>query len=167
MTINHISQQLLVSNDYLSRLAYSLTKNQEDAHDLLQDTRFKVLSKWYQFREGTNFQAWAHTIMRNLFINNYRKQKNRERYLSAYSAAGTSKGILKGHTLDFPLVQEKIFEEINQLSPNLKAVIIMAMEGYRYDEIAQELQLPIGTVKSRIHLSRKQLKNKLSKLELI
>ena len=78
MTFREITNQLLVSNDYLFRLALSLTKNSDDAFDLLQDTRYKVLSKWKQFKEGTNFQAWVHTIMKNLFINNYRKKKERK-----------------------------------------------------------------------------------------
>ena len=130
------TQQLIKLQDVLFRFAYRLTADRDEANDLLQETSLKVLTNAESYMEETSFKGWVLTIMRNLFINNYRR-------------------ILRGHTI------MSIQKVIKQLPTEYRVPFSMYVAGFKYREIADKLGLPIGTVKSRIFFTRKQLKTEL------
>ncbi len=144
----------------LNTFAYNLTKNAEDSKDLFQETAFRALSNKDKFRPGTNFKAWLFTIMKNIFINNYRKKVKANTiadstdnlyYLNSGSNVITNKA-------DSNIMLDELHEMVDSLDDSLKIPFMMHYEGFKYQEIADHLELPLGTVKSRIFFARKQLK---------
>jgi RNA polymerase sigma factor (sigma-70 family) len=157
MTAIEFNTQLELVSKHLSRFAYQLTTDGENANDLLQDTLFKALANREKFREDVNFKAWTFTIMRNIFINDYRKgQKYRrvdqepDHYTMAYKSATYD-------TPDSRVTMGQLRDTIDMLEEEYKAPLLMHIDGFKYTEIAQKLSLKMGTVKSRIFLSRKKL----------
>ncbi len=144
----------------LHSFAYNLTKNGEEAKDLYQETAYRALTNKDKFRPGTNFKAWLFTIMKNIFINNYRKKVKANTlfdstdnmyYLNSGSAVisnGAESGILMNELKDM----------LNNLDDNIRVPFQMHYEGFKYQEIADHLELPLGTVKSRIFFARKAMK---------
>ena len=152
--------------DYLMRLAYSFTNDTNDAKDLFQETMLKAISKFHQFKPGTNLKAWVTTIMRNAYINQYRKNKRRR----AYSLDEFDRGVYtptEDNMSESNMISEEIMKQMETLRPNYKSLLEMIMNGYQYDQIAEHYQLPLGTVKSRIHLARKELYQKLQLAEIL
>ena len=149
-------------NDLMFGFAMRLTKNREDAKDLMQETLLKAYGNRHRFKAGTNFKAWFSTIMRNAFINNYRKRKTRnqvEQPVEDLKIAAGNKAI-NGNALSSIMAKE-ILKMINEL-PNIYAIpFVMHYKGFEYQEIAADLSVPIGTIKSRIHTARKKLKTKI------
>jgi RNA polymerase sigma-70 factor (ECF subfamily) len=148
----------------LERFAMSLTANREDARDLLQETYLKALSSKDKFIEFTNFDAWAYTIMKNTFINNYRKAVRQNTVVDTttdlfYLNNSKESNFVKP---DSSVQQKEITKHINSLQDELKIPFLMHTQGYKYKEIAEELDLKIGTVKSRIFFTRKKLMESLS-----
>jgi len=148
----------------LRNFALKLTRNLEDATDLTQETMLKAFSNHDKFREGTNIKAWLYTIMKNIFINNYRRQVNsqvvsddteNQYYINSHSQRTTNLG-------DSKMILKDIQNAISSLSRNLRIPFVMAFQGYKYEEIAQHMKVPLGTVKIRIHNARKKLKTRLS-----
>ena len=158
--------QLQPHTDYLRRLAYSFTNDTNDAKDLFQETMVKALSKFHQFTPGTNLKAWITTIMRNAYINQYRKTKRRRAYSLDEYETDTYEPT-ENNMSESNMVTEEIIKQLDTLRPNYKSLLEMIMEGYQYDQIADLHQLPLGTVKSRIHLARKELSRKLARIELL
>ena len=163
MTSIEFNTKLISMEERLERFALSLTSNREAAKDLLQETFVKALSSKDKFIEFTNFDAWAYTIMKNTFINNYRKavrqntivDQTEDLYYLNNSKEST-------HIKPDSLYQHKeISKEIDALQDELKIPFLMHTEGYKYKEIAEELELKIGTVKSRIFFTRKKLMESL------
>jgi RNA polymerase sigma-70 factor (ECF subfamily) len=144
----------------LKSVAFKLTKSSADAEDLLQDTYFKAVKSLSKFQEGTNLKAWMITIMKNTFINNYRKKKKEMETIS-------KPGDIKDHMLHQGalevepgtriLISETLRMAIASLKPEMKLTFMRYYEGYKYHEIAEEFDLPLGTVKSRIFLARKEM----------
>ena len=137
----------------------SLTGNSVDAEDLYQDTAYKVLANTDKFKEGTNFKAWAVTIMRNLFINNYRKKVRRNTILDQtpndyYINSG---GRTVENDGDTNIAYKDMLKMVSSLPEDFKRPFWMAYKGYKYDEIADQLDAPLGTIKSRIFFARKKL----------
>lgn len=161
MSTPYLKKQISAVENYLLNFAYYMTKSNSEAQDLYQDTMLKVLSKSHLYKEGTNFKAWCSTIMRNLFINSYRKKK-RANILLDYS--NNNHFINSGKTVsnngEWKMSYEELIQLINKLPKTLSVPFVMQYKGYKYEEIAQKLELPIGTVKSRIFLARKQLKKR-------
>lgn len=147
----------------LNSFAYNLTKNQEDAKDLYQETAFRAMTNKEKFRPGTNFKAWTFTIMKNIFINNYRKKIKRNTIIDTtenefFLNSGTQ-------TVDNDAGRNILMDELSKMIKSLDVTIkdpfMMHYKGYKYQEIADKLQLPLGTVKSRIFFARKALKSKI------
>jgi RNA polymerase sigma-70 factor (ECF subfamily) len=145
------------------RFAYSLTSDREDAKDLVQETFLKALKYCDTFVNESNFKAWMYTIMKNTFINNYRSSFRQNLYCDK-----TKESFFINQTLaagsddpDSAYSALEIAQTIEQLKDKFRIPFKMHINGYKYKEIADELNLNIGTVKSRIFLSRKQLMDQL------
>ena len=160
MEFNH---KLISMEDRLERFALSLTSDREAAKDLLQETYLKALSSKDKFIEFTNFEAWAYTIMKNTFINNYRKAVRQNTIVDTtkdlYYLNNSREAI--NEKPDSTFQQKEINKHINALQDELKVPFLMHTKGYKYKEIADELNLKIGTVKSRIFFTRKKLMESL------
>lgn len=151
--------------------AYRLTFDDDDAKDLVQDTYLKAYRFITSFEQGTNAKAWLFRIMKNSFINDFRK-KSKQPAKVDYQEVETfynSDDVDKAITTDLRVetVQDMIGDEIsnalNSLDVDFRTVIILCdLEGFKYDEMAKILDIPIGTVRSRLHRARNLLKEKLS-----
>ncbi len=159
MTDSEFSDQLLLLEEKLNRFALRLTANKDDAKDLLQDTFLKALAYRNQFEESTNLKAWAYTIMKNTFINNYRKTTRQNTTFDNTKDLfflSTNKDTFNSEP-DSTYQEKEINRAIDQLSNEFKVPFRMHTDGYKYKEIADMLGLKIGTVKSRIFFTRKKL----------
>lgn len=152
-------KELLALQKPLGFLAIQLTANSEDAKDLLQDTLTKALTYKDYFKEKTNLKAWLYTIMKNTFINNYRRAVKANTILDKTDNSYLLNKSNKQDTLN-PEMQyhsNEMMEAISNLHDDFKVPFERHLVGFKYKEIADELNLPIGTVKSRIFHARKQL----------
>ncbi len=148
----------------LRPIALQLTRDNEDTNDLLQETLLKAFRNRHRFNEGTNLKAWVYTIMKNTFLSNYQKKVRRKTYVDSTdnqyfintAAAGFSR-----ESADTSLNIDEIHSAINNLSPQYRIPFEMHFTGYKYEEIAQQLEIPLGTVKNRIFIARQELKEKL------
>lgn len=157
---------LLVDNaNFLKPFAVNLTKNTETANDLYQETLYKALANHEKYNTGTNIKAWLFTIMRNIFINDYRRNAKRrtvfdntpEDYLI------NLKQVSVGNMAESTLREKEIQQAIEDLPETFKVPFKLYFEGYKYQEISDYLQEPLGTVKSRIHFARKLLKEQIKR----
>lgn len=156
--------QVLAVQDNLLNFAYMLTSNRDDAYDLLQDTTLKVLDSEDKYVENTNFKGWAFTIMRNLFINNYRR-KARSKVVVDQSDDLYQLNMSQDSGLETPegaLASQDIHELIDSFEDELRIPFSMHLAGYKYVEIAEYTHQPVGTIKSRIFFARKRLREALS-----
>lgn len=148
----------------LHAFAYNLTKNVEDAKDLFQETAYRAITNRDKFLPGTNFKAWLFTIMKNIFINNYRKKTKVSTIMDStdnlYYINSGSNTIL--NTGDANILMKELTTMIEELDNSIKIPFLMHYQGYKYQEIADYLELPLGTVKSRIFFARRELKEKIS-----
>lgn len=149
----------------LHSFAYNLTKNIEDAKDLYQETSFRALTNKDKFRPGTNFKAWLFTIMKNIFINNYRKKMRANTIMDStdndyYINSGN---VVISNKAESNIMMDELTEMIDSMEEGIKVPFMMHYEGFKYQEIADELDLPLGTVKSRIFFARKELKNLINR----
>jgi RNA polymerase sigma factor (sigma-70 family) len=159
MTSPEFNNNLIKLKDHMERFAYSLTSDKEEAKDLIQETYLKALTYREKFVDYSNLKAWVFTIMKNIFINNYRKS------VRVSMIVDNSKDLLllnntKESRHGMP-DSEFAYREINRVISNLenefRIPFTMHNEGYKYQEIADNLNLKIGTVKSRIFFTRKKL----------
>jgi RNA polymerase sigma-70 factor (ECF subfamily) len=149
----------------LHSFAYNLTKNVEDAKDLFQETAFRALTNRDKFRPGTNFKAWLFTIMKNIFINNYRKKVKANTIMDStdnlyYINSGS---VMISNGAESNIMMKELKHMIEELDDSTKIPFLMHYHGYKYQEIADHLDLPLGTVKSRIFFARKELKDVINK----
>lgn len=153
--------RLVEIQDNLYNFAYILTADKEDAKDLLQDTTLKALHNRDKYIENINFKGWMYTIMRNIFINNYRRvvrsqtkiDQSEDLYhlnLPQESGFDTPEG---SYTI------KEINRAISSFPNEYKTPFVMHVAGYKYHEIASYMKLPLGTVKSRIFFARQRLQN--------
>lgn len=149
----------------LHSFAYNLTKNVEDAKDLYQETAFRAMTNRDKFRPGTNFKAWLFTIMKNIFINNYRKKTKANTIMDStdnmYYINSGSTVISNG--AESNIMMKELIKMIEELDDSVKIPFLMHYQGFKYQEIAEHLELPLGTVKSRIFFARKELKELIGK----
>lgn len=148
----------------LTSYALQLTRNMEDANDLVQETLLKALTYQSKFTEGTNLKGWLFTIMRNSFINNYRRLMRRNTFIDTtdndYFMNASSSVTIENLGEDKFLIKD-LADAINTLPEDLKITFEMNVRGYKYHEIAEELDIPIGTVKTRIFVAKRRLRNQL------
>jgi RNA polymerase sigma factor (sigma-70 family) len=165
MTALEFSNQLIRYENVLKPFAYVLTGDRNTGEDLVQDTFFRALSNMDKFQSGTNFKAWLMTIMKNIFINNYRKAKKRP----TMQDTSENQYLLNNTNLkvkndgDRSILGEEIDAVIKSISTDFSEPFMLYYKGFKYHEIAQKLDLPLGTVKSRIFLARKEMQSSLRK----
>lgn len=164
MIDNNFNKDLLKIQPQLESFARMLTNNNvEEAKDLVQDTYLKALSNRDKFIENSNLKAWAFTIMKNTFINNFRRLKKNNTIVDKtddlyfLNLTKTS----ENPTPDSELFTKEILQSINTLDVDQRRPFEMHNEGYKYKEIADQLNISIGTVKSRIFFTRQKLMNDL------
>jgi RNA polymerase sigma factor (sigma-70 family) len=153
--------QMLVNNsEFLKPFAITLTRDSDAAQDLYQETLYRALANKDKYNVGTNIKAWLYTIMRNIFINNYRRKAKQNTIFDSTpndfllnqaqsTAANAAESILK---------LKDIQQAIHNLPDIFRNPFLLYFDGYKYHEIAQMLEEPLGTIKSRIHFARKLLK---------
>jgi len=147
----------------LYAFAFNLTKNTEDAKDLYQETSFRAIKNWEKFNEGTNLKAWLFTIMKNKFITNYRQKSKRNVIVDSTDSLHyiNSSYLEIRNGGESNIMMEELTTLLNSLDKKFRIPFIMHYEGYKYHEIAQELDTSIGTIKSRIFFARKRMKELL------
>jgi len=157
------NQMLLTNAESLKPFAVTLTHDTETAKDLFQETLYRALANKEKYNVGTNIKAWLYTIMRNIFINNYRRKSKKQivfdnspndfllNSITTFNAAVANINVKE--------IQKAIFE----LPVIFKKPFLLFYEGFRYHEIADMLSEPLGTIKSRIHFARKLLKAQIER----
>jgi len=163
MTSIEFNSNLLAMKPKLQRFAMRLTPNRDKAPDLVQDTFLKALVSKNKYIDFTNFSAWVFTIMKNTFINNYRRYVKENTLIDStqdlyYINLPNDQGFISPES---NYAVEEIELSINSLSDEFRVPFRMYLDGFKYKEIADELGLKIGTVKSRIFLSRQKLRMSL------
>ena len=148
-------------SDFLNRFAVKLTKDRNSADDLVQETTYRALSNCERFESGTNFKAWISTIMRNTFISGYRKRRRAPQRVNELTAADEFRQARTSNAGPGNLSLQEMERQLAALAPLYSRPFTLYYSGYRYEEIAQLMDLPLGTVKSRIFTARKQLKSRL------
>ncbi len=163
MTQVEFNNGLLGLKDKLYGYALSLTADSENANDLLQDTLLKALTFRDKFTANTNFKAWIYAIMRNTFINDYRRNMRKKNIMDSENNQNLQQ-ISRDKVYPAPdsfYNSKEIYKAINNLEEEWRVPFKMFIEGYKYKEIADAMELPLGTVKSRIFLTRKKLTKSL------
>jgi RNA polymerase sigma-70 factor, ECF subfamily len=156
--------------DILFNFALRTTGDKDDAHDLLQETFMKAFRFWDKYEKGTNIRAWLFRIMKNSYINRYRKE-TREPGMVDYDDVENFYDLIRDDSTDSNDLQKRMFsnmlsdevtEALQSLPEDFRTVVILCdIEGLMYDEISEFLNCPIGTVRSRLHRGRKMLEEKL------
>ncbi len=156
-------RRLLGLQGNLLSFAYQLTTNREQAEDLLQDTTLKALDNEEKYVDNVNFKGWIFTIMRNIFINNYR-QTVRKATVIDQTEDLYHLNVSQDSGIDSPdgsIAVKEISQAINSFSDEYRIPFSMHVAGYKYQEIAEKMNLPLGTVKSRIFFARQRLQTML------
>jgi len=150
-------------NQFLRPFALKLTRDSDDADDLIQETMVKAISNREKFAEGTNLKAWLYTIMKNTFITHYHRAVRRNTFIDTTDNLHylNSPNHVTSNGSSSTFAMEDIHEAIEKLKPEFKEPFMMHFTGFKYHEIADHLSIPIGTVKNRIHIARKHLKEDL------
>lgn len=163
MSTLEFSKLILSHKSFLKQLAMKLTKSADDADDLFQDTVFKALKNQEKYADGTNLKGWLYTIMKNTFINNYRKKKNRNTFVDETDNKYflNSNESSREPATDSRVDTQYLMKQIESVDRGYVDTFMMHYNGYKYEEIAEILGIPLGTVKSRIFLARKKLMAKL------
>ena len=156
--------------DSMYNFGYRLTFDEDDAKDLVQDTYLKAYRFINSFEQGTNAKAWLFRILKNSFINEYRKKSKQptkvdyqevETYYNSDDVHYQSTSDLRAESVK-DMLGDEISNALNSLAVDFRTVIILCdLEGFTYEEMAKILDIPIGTVRSRLHRARNLLKEKL------
>lgn len=165
MSTREFDSLLIKNADFLKPFAITLTRDQETAKDLLQETMYRALANKEKYNVGTNIKAWLYTIMRNIFINNYRKTSRQpvvldptpNEYLLNQSQLSVS------NDAESNMKVKEIQLAVYNLPDIFRGPFMLYFDGFKYHEIANLLKEPLGTIKSRIHFARKLLKARISR----
>jgi RNA polymerase sigma-70 factor (ECF subfamily) len=163
MTAIEFNTRIMNEKSSLKNFALSLTHNTDDALDLLQDTYVKAITYREKFEDSTNLKAWLFTIMKNTFINAYRRNVKTKQLISKGDDIQLNRAF-KQNSYDHSesrMNAKEIIKKIESLDEDYKVPFTRYYNGYKYEEIANEMQLPLGTVKSRIFIARKILMESL------
>ena len=153
--------------DALYRVALRLTGDPSQAEDLVQDTMLKAYRSWKQYRPGSNAKGWLLTILRNTFINDYRRRKHEPvamdlEAVEPHALYRSMQEIDPEGTFFSQIVDAKVIEAIDALPPDFREVLALSdIEGMTYAQISETLKIPVGTVKSRLFRARRQLQAEL------
>lgn len=167
----YFEQTALIHLDFLHNLALKITRNEDDAQDLVQETFMRAYRFFDKYEPGTNCKAWLYRILKNTFINHYRKQHRRPSEVDFEAIEETQEtqvkqtGLKHGdpeETLINSLLKEDVRQAFDQLPQDYREALFLSLvEGFSYREIAQMMDCPIGTVMSRIHRGRKLMQKQL------
>ncbi len=163
MNTQEFQQKLLNIQDTMMNYGMILTGNEEEAQDLVQDTTLKILDNQDKYVDNVNFKGWVLTIMRNIFINNYRKVVRSQTIIDESPELYNLK-VTSDSGFDTPggsFEMHEIMNAVNDLHESVKVPFSMYLSGHKYNEIAKKLDLPLGTVKSRIFFARRELQSVL------
>jgi RNA polymerase sigma-70 factor (ECF subfamily) len=151
MVLNH--------SESLKPFAISLTRDHETANDLCQETLYKAFAYRDKYEQGTNIKAWLYTIMRNIFINDYRRNVRKKAVMEAVQYSHPQ----FAPSADINSRLREINNAIHRLPMIFKTACLLYLQGYKYHEIAFALNEPLGTIKSRIHFAKKILQKQLDR----
>lgn len=165
MSTIEFNKLLLNNTEFLKPFAITLTRDNEVAKDLLQETVYRALANQEKYNVGTNIKAWLYTIMRNIFINNYRRKSKQQtlfdntpnNFLLNYNQ------VTIPNSAESVLGLKEIQTALQQIPQIFRNPFMLYFEGYKYHEIATMLKEPLGTIKSRIHFARKLLKEQIKR----
>lgn len=162
-TEDTFKSRLLGLQGNLLNFAYQLTTNREEAQDLLQDTTLKALDNEEKYVDNVNFKGWIFTIMRNIFINNYRQTVRKSTVIDQtedlyHLNVSQESGLT---TPEGSVAVKEIAAAVESFSDDYRIPFNMYVAGYKYNEIAEKMNLPLGTIKSRIFFARKRLREEL------
>ncbi|RYY88634.1 MAG: RNA polymerase sigma factor [Chitinophagaceae bacterium] len=161
MGIQEFNSLVVYSAEGLRPFAITLTKDREAAQDLYQETVFKALAHRDKYQPGTNIKAWLSTIMRNIFINEYRRAERKRTVFDAVQYSARNESPQMG--AESKLRLKEINTALYTLPVIFKQACVLYLQGYKYQEIAEALGEPLGTIKSRIHFARKMLQKQLDR----
>jgi RNA polymerase sigma-70 factor, ECF subfamily len=159
-------KDVLGNSNYLRMFALKLTRNSDDASDLLQDTVLRALKNYTKYKEGSNLKAWLTTIMKNSFINDYRRSKKIQTSPNGdvHSHIIESNANSASNGGEQKMIMDEVYRLLSNLEDDLRIPFEMMWQGYKYEEIAEYLNIPLGTVKSRIFQARKILQDKTKRI---
>ncbi len=165
MSVAEFSGLLMSNAPFLKPYAVTLTRDYERAKDLFQETLVRALTNQHRYHTGTNIKAWLHTIMRNIFINDYRRNiKHRVVQtggMPEYGEPGLKFSVQNDGVQN--LGEKELWREVDNLPELFREPFLLHYYGYKYQDIAQKIKEPLGTIKSRIHVARKILKESISR----
>ncbi len=164
MKKNNLEEKLIQLQGNMLQFARTLTSNRDESLDLLQETTLKVLTNKEKFTDDKNFKGWVLTIMKNIFINNYRRESRNQTVNEQANNSYLFQTPAKSSGFDTPegaCTMNEINKCINSFSEEYRLPISMYVDGFKYHEIAEKIQIPVGTVKSRIFSARHRLRNHL------
>jgi RNA polymerase sigma factor (sigma-70 family) len=157
---------MLVNNaEFLKPFAITLTRDSEAAKDLFQETLFRALANKEKYNVGTNIKAWLYTIMRNIFINNYRRKSKQNTIFdnTPNEFLLNQSQSVAANTAESNLRLKDIQEAVHNLPEIFRNPFLLYFDGYKYHEISKMMHEPLGTIKSRIHFARKLLKTQINR----
>lgn len=163
MTDSIFEKNLVLAQSELYKFAIKLTANNEEADDLLQETSLKALDNRDKFQPETNFKGWLYTIMRNIFINNYRKASRDKTYVDQ-TENQYHINLNRDYAIDYTEAAydiKEIHKAVHALPKEYRVPFAMHISGFKYQEIADHMGVPIGTIKSRIFFTRQKLQKEL------
>lgn len=167
-TVLPFEVQLEAHASLLRNFALKLTQEINDANDLVQETYLKAMKYSAKFQEGTNLKGWLMTIMRNTFINGYRRNTKRQTFMDTQEEQyiiDSAKTFNTFNNGESKFIRNDLNAAIEKLPKDLRIAFELNVEGYKYHEIAEEVNVPLGTVKTRIFMARRKLRTYLSEYE--
>jgi RNA polymerase sigma factor (sigma-70 family) len=164
MSTIEFNELLIANSEVLKPYAINFTRDREEAKDLMQETIFRALANRDKFNDGTNIQAWLSTIMRNIFINRYRRKTKAKKIFQspAPEFQQPQVSLVTGNIAESRMRSKEILEAVHILPDRCRIPFNLYFEGYQYQEIADIMDIALGTIKSRIHLARKLLKQQIA-----